>query len=155
MKNIFFLVCAAMLVICSPACQKDDPPEEPQIDPVIVSSVLDGTWELRESLAAGQVNIFTYAPGTGETLKFVSGKYEKYEKGVLAKKGSYTITADTTVSDNVCLVLPAGSYPNRITYDNNLTKPKSFFEIKDGRLIFISGCYAFDAGRTETYARLK
>lgn len=156
MKNLFFSLIVCILAISLPACQKDDPPVEPEAQPVTapVSTDINGNWELRSTYVSwtGQHN---YTPGNGTRFSFNNGRYEYFEKGQFVRKGFYTIEGDTTVVQNVCLVLKPGAYPNRIIYDSGYTKPKSFFEIKDGQLSFISGCYAVDAGHSETYAPIK
>ncbi|MDB5210534.1 MAG: hypothetical protein JWQ30_1361, partial [Sediminibacterium sp.] len=139
-----------------PACQKDDPTAQPVIDPVItpVSATINGTWELRSTYLSW-VGLANYAPGNGTRFIFNNGEYEFFDKGQFVRKGIYTIQGDTTVVQNVCLVIKPGAYPNRIIYDSGFTKSKSFFELKDGQLSFISGCYAVDAGHSETYALIK
>jgi hypothetical protein len=149
MKYFLFLVCIVLLM---PACQKDDPVEEPAV-PLTAASLI-GKWELRSG-SGNRANCCNYAPGNGNILVFDGSGYEKYENNMLVKKGSYTVIADTTVGESTCLVIPKGSFISRIVYDSNLTNTKKFIEIKKGKLAFISGCYAVDAGYSETYDPIK
>src|SRR5204862_2051954 len=118
-----------------------------------LSNSIVGSWELRKTTGAMDPSPTNYAPGNGNILKFTNGNYEKYSNGVLVSSGPFTIVADPTVEQSVCLVFPSGEFVSRIVYDNNNTAPKEFLKISNSRLIFVSGCYAVDAGHTSEYER--
>ncbi|MES2327953.1 MAG: hypothetical protein V4539_00030 [Bacteroidota bacterium] len=154
MKHILFPVYMAIFTLCLFSCKKDDAVTE--VEPITINSAADlnGKWELRfiaGNIAGGK----TFAPGNGNLFIFNNGQYESYKNGQLTIKGVFTIMSDTTVAESVCLNIKPGAYANRIVYDGNLTKPKSFFEIRGGKLEFISGCFAGDAGHSETYENIK
>jgi hypothetical protein len=118
------------------------------------SDSIIGFWELRETSAAMTPNIDKYAVGNGNILDFTGTNYKIYKPGSAIKSGQFTVVQDTTVSTSVCLVFPNEEYINRIIYDSNYAATKIFYQVEGGRLTFISGCYAYDAGHREVYERV-
>lgn len=135
---------AIMALLTAGACKKDHK------DNVIANSII-GTWELHET-SSSWVGPTYYNPGNGNTVTFSSnGNYAFAQNGQVTKTGTYVIEADGTVNNSVCLVMPAGTFTQRIIYDGNYTSAKAFVELADGKLSIIAGCYAYDAGHKEVY----
>lgn len=151
MKQILVLAFVALLMT---ACQKNNSVAEDETNAPITAASLTGKWELRTA-HANISNCCNYPPGNGSILKFSGNQYELYEKNTLKKSGPYLVMADTTVVANTCLALLVRDFPNRLVYDSNFSSPKTFFNIKNGQLMVISGCFAADAGHTETYDPIK
>lgn len=142
-------ICLTTFIILSGSCKKEIA-DKGCID---LSNSPVGTWELRQTSAAMNPVVSNYPAGNGNILKFVNGNYEKYLNGQLVSSGRYSIISDPTVGTSVCLVFPAGQFSNRIVYDSNNNAPKEFIQILNGKLVFVSGCYAIDAGHRSEYQR--
>jgi hypothetical protein len=113
-----------------------------------------GYWELRQTSAAMSAEPIAYPPGNGNVLAFSGTSYIIYKSGQLNKSGHFTVVPDSTASTNVCLVFPKGEYTNRLIYDSVFAATKLFYQIDGDRLIFYSGCYAYDAGQSQAYQRV-
>jgi hypothetical protein len=138
MKRILIIASACIIIT---ACRKENRSS---------SSSIAGTWELTKS--SGQI-IIDYPPGNGTKWKFTGNTYEFYKDDTLAKSGNFELIKDNSVSESVCLVIPAGQYSNRIVYDNRSDSVKVFIQVSGNKLSMISGCYAYDAGSTQDYIR--
>ena len=114
------------------------------------SKSIEGLWELRK---ASSMMVSDYPPGNGRTIKFTGNKYEMRENGQITQSGEFAIINDTTAGESTCLNITAGQYTNRIIY-NNINNQKVFFQLTGEKLVFISGCFAVDAGVALTYERL-
>lgn len=114
------------------------------------SSSLSGTWELTK--ISGQV-IIDYPPGNGTKWKFTETNYEFYRNDTLRKSGTFTLVNDGSVSESVCLTIPANEYKQRIIYNSQSDSVKVFIQVSGNRLSMISGCYANDGGSTQEYIR--
>jgi len=147
MSRILIAIYFGAFITFFAACKKDNAKEDSRNFTSII-----GTWELRQ-LSAAMWPTNNYLPGNGNILKFTNADYETFENGQLVKNGQYAIIKDTTVEENVCLVLPGNEYTNRIIYDSNYIAVKKFIQISNNKLTIISGCYALDAGSTLTYER--
>lgn len=147
MKKILTFLSAAAFLLCVSSCEKGDGPT-PSVD-----STLNGTWELRSRSSAmlAQVDV---PPGSGNTIRFSGTRYAVYENHQLKKKGTYTIEYDGTVSESVCLVMQPDFFNRRIVYDGDRNAAKTFIDLRNGRLAFISGCYAYDAGHASDYVKI-
>lgn len=148
MKLIITVICLCGIASLFTACKKTDSPKKP------FTHSISGTWELRETSAAMNPQVSTFAPGNGHILKFGDTSYEKYETGQLVKKGEYAIVPDPTVESSVCLLFPVGQFTNRIVYDNDGDARKQFLQIDGNKLVFVSGCYAVDAGYRMEYVKI-
>jgi hypothetical protein len=142
-------ICFSTFIILSGSCKK----EKADKGCIDLSNSLAGTWELRQTSAAMNPVVSNYPAGNGNILKFMNDNYEKYSNGQLVSSGRFSIVSDPTVETSICLVFPAGQFSNRIVYDSNNSAPKEFIQISNGKLIFISGCYALDAGQKSEYQR--
>jgi hypothetical protein len=151
MKYIILIISFSTLITFSESCKKNTANKENSDIPTSIA----GSWELRQSSGGMMPGANDYPKGNGNILKFINTNYETYENGRLIKSGQYFIIRDTTVEANVCLVLPAGRYTNRIIYDSSYNTTKEFIEISNNKLTFISGCYAYDAGHSSEYERLE
>ena len=120
-------------------------------DSTNTSNSIEGSWELVR--ISGSRPIINYPAGNGNVLKFTNSTYEAFENGSLEKRGTYTIVEDNTVETNVCLDLPDDQFRDRIIYDNDNRATKSFLQISNDTLSFISGCFAVDAGSRTEYVR--
>jgi hypothetical protein len=114
---------------------------------------ISGTWEL-EQAQTGMIPAINYPPGNGDILKFTDSDYQVFSNNQLIKSGVYTIDEDASVQSEVCLALPADEYRNRIIYDNDYTSHKVFIQMSNNTLIFLSGCFAFDAGVYKKYTKM-
>lgn len=140
MKRIIYFTCFCALTSLFLKCKKEDN------SPLSIV----GSWELKQGSGSFTQN---YDKGNGNILKFTASEYEIYKAGALTKKGTYALIADTTVQNNVCLVLPSAEYKNRIVYDNDYNATKAFIKISANQLYIISGCFATDGGSITIYEK--
>ncbi|HSU51204.1 MAG TPA: hypothetical protein VLJ41_11455 [Segetibacter sp.] len=115
------------------------------------TKLVEGEWELVR--ITGSRPVITFDRGNGNVLKFTNTNYDLFENNRLKKSGTYTIQEEGSAQSSVCLVLPPEKYRNRIIYDNDDTPPKTFLEVSNDTLSFISGCFATDAGTKTEYVR--
>jgi len=141
MKKSSLLFSLLALLVCTSGCKKEN----------INLKDIQGQWELRK--AAGMFTI-NYPPGNGKTIRFTGSHFEMIDNGQVTKSGEFKIISDATVNKSTCLVLPAGQYKYRIIYNDNTNNGKTFLEITGNKLLFISGCFAVDAGSSADYERL-
>ncbi|NCI45611.1 hypothetical protein [Sediminibacterium soli] len=146
MKHLFTILALAGMAVFS-SCSKDN------TSGFVSDGKLTGTWELRR-ISSAMLQPMDLPAGNGATIRFSASEYARFENGQLKKRGTYTVSDDATVEQSVCLVIPAGLFTKRIVYDNNQSATKVFIDLSDGSLRFISGCYAVDAGHSETYVKV-
>jgi hypothetical protein len=115
---------------------------------------LIGSWQLIEQTAAMNPEVFHQAANT-EVLKFANSNYQVYNHDTLTNSGFYTIVEDSTVEQEVCLVFTENYYSRRIHFSGMDNSRKTFYNQNGDTLRLISGCYAYDAGSTKVYARMK
>jgi len=84
-------------------------------------------------------------------LKFSNSTYEKYENNTLVKSGQYTIIEDNSVVAETGLEIPSGQFTQRIVYDNDVTSRKTFIQISNNKLNFLSGYFPLDGGSSVIY----
>lgn len=137
----------AIFIIVVGSCKKQSS------EPVDVNSAIKGTWELRQTSAAMNPSITYYPAGNGNILQFDSSTCKIYTNGQPTKTTKYSIVADTTVEQSVCLIFPKDQYRNRIIFDS--IYQNKFLQISGNKLSFVSGCYAYDAGHNEVYERIQ
>ena len=141
MNKKFGSICFGTLFLFVVSCKKESN---------VISNSIQGLWELRR--ASGTFST-TYPPGNGHIIKFTANSFEISVNGQITQSGRYRIVQDLTAESATCLVIPAGQYTDRIIYDNNITAKKVFIEVNGNSLIFLSGCFAYDAGSSSEYAR--
>jgi hypothetical protein len=134
--NIFFI-----------ACKKDNAKNNSDISTSIV-----GSWELRQA-QTGMIPTINYPSGNGDVLKFTNSDYQVFSNNQLIKSGLYTIVEDTSAENEVCLVIAANQFRNRIIYDGNSIERKIFIQISNNKLTFLTGCFALDGGSYKEYER--
>jgi hypothetical protein len=145
MKTVQRIVPVIFLITVLFACKKSKDTN--------TSTDIIGSWELAETSAA-MIPVITYPTGNGDFLVITDSTYAYYGARNLVKSGTYTIIDDATVEQNVCLVIPDDQFTRRIVFDNNYSTPKVFVDIRDGKLSFISDCYALDAGHKSVYRHI-
>jgi hypothetical protein len=146
MKHLFSIAFVALITVFL-GCNKD-------VADTATSTSIVGSWELRQTSAAMLPTPSTYPVGNGTILKFTDSTYESYDKGTLVKSGNYTVVEDSTFEENVCMVQQPGMFRHRIIYDGNTTATKQFIQVISNKLIFMSGCYAVDAGTNTQYEKI-
>ncbi len=139
MKHLLFIIIPSLLFIIS--CTKHS---------AVTNASIDGTWELTK--ISGNITL-NYPSGNGNLLKFSDSTYQLYTSGTLKKNGTFTLMQDSTASSFTCLVFSAGQFNTRIVFDTVFSSPKTFVQIKDNTLSFVSGCFANDGGSFTYYAR--
>ena len=144
MRTVQRILPIVFLITTLFACKKDKDAN--------TSTDIVGHWELAETSAA-MIPVITYPTGNGDYLVITDSTYAYYGAGQLVKSGTYTIMDDATVEQNVCLVIPDDQFTRRIVFDNMTSTPKVFFDVRDGKLSFISDCYANDAGHKSVYRK--
>ncbi len=146
MKNIVPVLFLFMVVVFT-GCNKKGHGDycEPN------SKGIEGLWELRKT---SSMLVSDYPPGNGRTIKFTGNKFEKRENGQVIQSGEFAIINDATAGESTCMNIAAGQFTSRIIYDNNINGQKVFIELTGDQLVFMSGCFAVDAGVALTYVRL-
>lgn len=113
-----------------------------------------GSWELRQA-QGGMIPGIEYSPGNGNVLKYFNSTYEKYTNNNLVKSGHYIIIEDNSVETEVGLVIPSGQFGHRIVYDNDFSSPKTFIQISNNTLTFLSGYFPLDGGSNISYQKIE
>ncbi|HMG68618.1 MAG TPA: hypothetical protein VK588_13060, partial [Chitinophagaceae bacterium] len=114
------------------------------------SLTIQGVWE--ERVASGSFTT-TFPPGNDHIITFTTDHYEISSGGQVTKSGSFQVLRDPSAATETCLDIQQGQYVNRIIYDGNTSAKKIFLEISNDKLTFLSGCFAYDGGTSEEYAR--
>jgi len=94
-----------------------------------------------------------YPSGNGNIIEFTDSIYKKYANGNLIKSGYYTITRDTSVREAVGILVAPGQFTDRMIFDNDTVSNKTFIDISDNKLTFLSGFFPFDGGSSVSYER--
>jgi hypothetical protein len=144
MKKVYGYIVIGLLMTTWFACKKDH--DQPSND-------LEGYWELTQTI--GNMPTVSYPAGNGNLLVIKDNKYAYYTNGQTVKSGTFTTVEDGSVQENVCLVIPKDQFTRRIVYDTTYSKPKTFYDISEGKLSFVSGCFASDGGHKEDYRRVE
>jgi hypothetical protein len=148
MKQVILLILC--LTTCSTffvACKKDNAKTT-----LVNMASISGTWELRQAQTEN-IPAINYPAGNSNILKFTDTGYSTFSNGSLIKSGRYTLTPDTTAGTNVCLVLSANEYKNRIIFDGDYASAKTFVQVTNDTATFISGCFAVDSGYYYVYKK--
>ena len=142
MKNILFLVLSGIFFI---ACKKASVDQGSSCDLSIV-----GIWELRQA-QNGMTPLINYSSGNGNILQFTDSTYKRYKDGNLTITGHYIIIRDTSVTTETGLAISPGQFIYRIIFDGDVTSHKTFFEISNNSLTFLSGFFPIDGGSSVVY----
>ncbi len=146
MKKLFSILLTGSITCMLFACKKDKGDKSD-------NNSLSGYWELAETSSA-MMPTYQHGPGNGNVIEINTSTYKRYANGQVIASGVFTTMPDNTVEKNVCLVFEGDRFTRRIIFDTAQAADKTFYEIRDGRLAFISGCYALDAGHKEVYRRI-
>ena len=149
MKYFILIICLGAINIFFGSCKKDIA----KVDNINANSIV-GTWELRQA-QNGMIPTIEYSPGNGNILKFSDSAYENFTNGNLIKSGHYMLIRDTSVEAEIGLVIPIGQFTNRIIFDSDFTSRKTFIEISNNKLTFLSGFFPLDGGSNVLYERIK
>lgn len=144
MRKIYNFAIVILLITTLFACKKNKDAD--------ASTELTGTWEL-SATQASMVPVTNYADGNGNLLVISATTYAYYANGQVVKQGTYATVEDATAEQNTCLAISEDTFNHRMVLDGDETR-KVFFNIADGRLTFISGCFALDAGVKTVYRRI-
>lgn len=149
MQSIFRGLCFVAIISLFICCNKQN--RTVQDDN---AGQLVGNWELRE-VQAGMTPNTQYGVGNGNRLHFSETTYEQYTNDSLVSSGTYQVVQDTTVVQEVGLVVPAGQFTSRIIFDNNPFMAKPFFQFSTGQLILLSGFFPTDGGSRRVYQKME
>jgi len=141
MRKVVLIVVTIVSVIFLTSCKKENSN---------ISTSIKGTWEL---IKIESDRIINYQPGNGNKLVFTDSSYEVYLNNQRVKNGSYTLIKDPLAEKEVCLVVPANQFTERIVYDNGYNAQKIFVQISNNTLTLLTGCFAIDAGSKSIYVR--
>jgi hypothetical protein len=145
MKKVYSILLTGSLICILFACKKNNDKSD--------NNSLIGYWELAETSGA-MMPARQYGPGNGNVIELTATTYKRYSNSQVVNSGTYITLPDNTVEKNVCLVIEDDRYNRRIVFDTAQAGTKQFYEIRDGRLSFIAGCYSIDAGHREEYRRI-
>lgn len=149
MKYFIVAVCLGAISLFWGSCKKDVSTKA-----VISATSIAGTWELRQA-QNGMIPTVTYTAGNGNTFKFSDSTYEKCTSGSLIAGGHYMLTRDTSVETEVGLLIPSGQFTNRIIFDSDFTSRKTFIDVSNNKLSFLSGYFPLDGGSNILYERIE
>ncbi|TKK66653.1 hypothetical protein FC093_16590 [Ilyomonas limi] len=149
MKYFIVIICLGAISIFWGSCKKDV-----GTNAVISATSIIGTWELRQA-QNGMIPTVTYPAGNGNTFKFSDSTYEKYSSGSLIASGHYILIRDTSVETEVGLLIPPGQFTNRIIFDSDFTSRKTFIDVSNNKLTFLSGYFPLDSGSNILYKRIE
>src|SRR5690349_12974957 len=111
MKKIYSSLVIALLITTAVACKKDKGGND-DLKQDLVSS-----WELAQT--SSMMPTQTYDPGNGNILRInADGTYSYSKNGQVTEVGNYTIVADGSVEENVCLTNLKDKYKNRFVISN-------------------------------------
>lgn len=146
MQKLFFEVCFVAFVLSFSYCNKEKARQAGLAQ-------LQGTWELRQAQNGMTPNV-VYQPGNGNRLRFTDTSYQRYTNGTLTASGAYHPMADTTVQQEVGLVVEAGQFTRRIVFENDTNARKTFFQINGNQLKILSGYFPLDSGSNLVYEKV-
>ena len=149
MKRYTVTIFLGFVLVFFGSCKKDGTAKD-----IINSTFIVGSWELRQA-QNGMIPTIDYSSGNGNILKFSNSTYEKYTNTNLVKSGHYIIIEDTSVVEEVGLVIPSGQFTHRIVYDNDFASRKTFIQISYNKLTFLSGFFPLDGGSNVLYQRIE
>jgi hypothetical protein len=152
MKHIILAFGLCAYIIFCEGCKKDNTEENKAKENIDISTSIAGTWELRQA-QSGMTPTINYSSGNGNILKFTATDYRFYSNGQFIKSGKYFIIKDTSVLASECMVIPPDQYVTRIVYDSNRTESKKIEQTSNNKLIFLTGCFAYDSGVYIEYER--
>lgn len=177
MKNQLLIV-ALLLIVSSFQCAKENKVNSNTEtgQRAVLPASQQGKWELRESRS--DMGLINHQPGNGDILNFAGSKYEVFNKNILLKSGAYSIEADATVEQHLCLVNLKEIYKHRIVFDNerkyneyysqgsDTLKPPTVvvqeygkifigFSKNSDTLMLASGCFASDGGSISKYVKTR
>lgn len=147
MNHISLTICLGVSLIFLGSCRKNKD--------AVISNSINGTWELRQRSGGMMAGANNYPAGNGNIIKFTDSLFDRYAGNQLTESGVYAVIHDTTVEENVCLVVPAGQFTNRIVYNGRYDSTKVFIQMTNNILTFMAGCYALDGGHSEQYERVE
>ena len=145
-KYLLLAISISVMLFCFNSCKKNNG-EEPNVAPAAIA----GSWELES--VSGSIPLKNYPAGNGNIFQFTVSSYKKYLEGNLNVSGNYTLVPDATVVQTVGLNIPAGQFTQRIIFDNDTAAQKTFIDILNGKLRFVSGYFPLDGGALRVYAK--
>jgi hypothetical protein len=148
MKRYTVTIFLGLILVFFGSCKKDETAKD-----ITNYTSIVGAWELRQ-VQNGMIPTIDYSSGNGNILKFSDSTYEKYTNNNLVKSGQYIIIEDTSVVAEVGLLIPSGQFTHRIIYDNDFSSHKTFIQISDNKLTFLSGFFPLDGGSNVLYQRI-
>jgi len=148
MKGYTVTIFLGLILVFFGSCKKDE-----TVKRVTSYTSIVGAWELRQT-QNGMIPTINYSSGNGNILKFSNSTYEKYINNNLVKSGHYIIIEDTSAETEVGLVIPSGQFVHRIVYDNDFASRKTFIEISNNKLTFLSGFFPLDGGSNVLYQKI-
>jgi hypothetical protein len=113
-----------------------------------------GAWELRQLY--GNVGTINYPAGNNSILTFTDATYSTSDTthGFTHRQtGTYKIISDNSASVSTGYGIPDGQFTNRLILDNDTSSEKIFIQIKNNKLISLSGYFPFDGGVQLTYQK--
>ena len=147
MQRYTVIIFFSWLLVFFSSCKKDQCAKD------TTNSSIVGAWELRQA-QTGMIPAIDYSPGNGSILKFSNSTYEKYTNNSLVASGHYILMEDASVAAEVGLVIPSGQFTRRIIYDNDFSSRKTFIQISDNKLTFLSGYFPLDGGSNILYQKI-
>jgi hypothetical protein len=145
MKYFIVPICLVAIIVFSGSCKKDAGKIDSNAD-------LIGSWELRQA-QHGMIPTTDHPSGNGNIFKFSVSRYEKYTNGNLVKSGKYDLITDSSVETEVGLVILPGQFTSRIIFDGDLTAGKTFIEVSNNKMTFLSGYFPLDGGSYVLYEK--
>jgi hypothetical protein len=147
MKRYTITIFLGLILVFCNRCKKNETAKN-------ITNYVIGAWELRQA-QNGMTPTINYSSGNGNILKFSNSTYEKYTNNNLIKTGYYVIIEDTSVGAEVGLVIPSGQFNHRIVYDNDFASRKTFFQVSNDKLTFLSGFVPLDGGSDVLYQKIE
>lgn len=120
-----------------------------------VEDQLLATWELR-SIQNGMIPKLEYPAGNGYFLTLSGNTFKEYTKDTIYRSGTFEYMGKDSTTNAAC---PYNSMPaeilDRIQWTPDQGNVARFFVLDADTLTFYSGCYAYDAGSTVRWERVK
>src|SRR4051794_349062 len=101
MKLTFRFALAVLIISLVASCKKDHGGTDLPVTFI-------GSWELSQVM--GSLPTLNLPAGNGNILVLTATTYAFHQNGVVTKSGTYTLKDDPTAEQNVCLVIPAGTF---------------------------------------------
>jgi hypothetical protein len=149
MKRYTAKILLGFILVLFCGCKKDGTAKD-----ISNSTSIVGAWEIRQA-QNGMIPSIDYSPGNGNILKFSNSTYEKYTNNNLVKSGHYLLIEDNSVVAEVGLDIPFGQFTHRIIYDTDFGSRKTFIQISNNKLTFLSGFFPLDGGSYVLYQRIE